>query len=387
MNMPEPSAAAASATINPQSEAELSEVVAQCHASARALEIAGGGTRTRRAASPAATPLTTSGIAGVVAYEPGELTLIARAGTPVDQIEQLLAAEGQALAFEPMDHRVLLGSNGTPTLGGVVAANVSGPRRLQAGACRDHLLGVRFVDGRGRVIKNGGRVMKNVTGMDLARLMCGANGTLGILTEVALKALPMAESQQTLAFAGVTPEVAVGIFSAALGTPFEVSGAAFHDGTAWLRIEGLTRQVAYRRERLSSLLRDHAIEIVDETASRQLWRDLRDVRHFAGSDAAVWRIHVKPTDAPAVLKALAALGGQASLDWGGGLIWYAGNAAAAAVRQAAGAGVAVPVRPGQGPVTDPPAHPPQAPGVAALTAAIRRTFDPAGILNPGYMSS
>src|SRR5690606_31238840 len=128
MNLPEPAAAA---TINPQREAELSEVVAQCHASARALEIAGGGTRTRRAASPAATPLTTSGIAGVVAYEPGELTLIARAGTPVDQIEQLLAAEGQALAFEPMDHRVLLGSSGTPTLGGVVAANGSGPRRLQ----------------------------------------------------------------------------------------------------------------------------------------------------------------------------------------------------------------------------------------------------------------
>lgn len=387
MAMPESACASAPtpATLAPQTEAELSAQVAQCHASARALEIAGGGTRTRRAAVPAATQLTTSAISGVVAYEPGELTLIARAGTPLDQIEQLLAAQGQALAFEPMDHRVLLGSNGTPTLGGMVAANVSGPRRLQAGACRDHLLGVRFVDGRGRVIKNGGRVMKNVTGMDLAKLMCGANGTLGILTEVALKALPMAESQQTLAFAGVTPDAAVGIFSAALATPFEVSGAAFHDGTAWLRIEGLTRQVAYRRERLSALLRDHAIEIVDDAASRQLWRDLRNVRHFAGSDAAVWRIHVKPTDAPAVLKALDMLGGQASLDWGGGLIWYAGNAAAAAVRQAAGAGVAVPVRPAPG--TDLPPHPPQAPGVAALTAAIRRTFDPAGILNPGQMGS
>lgn len=385
MGVQKPGSAAQSETISPKSEAELSSFVAECHATARSLHIVGGGTRTRLSAPLAETQLTTRSLDGVVAYEPGELTLIARAGASVDEIERMLAAEGQALAFEPMDHRVLLGSNGTPTLGGMVAANVSGPRRLQAGACRDHLLGVRFVDGRGRVIKNGGRVMKNVTGMDLGKLMSGSNGTLGILTEVSLKTLPVAESQQTLAFAGVTPGDAVGIFSAALATPFEVSGAAFHDGTAWLRVEGLTAQVAYRRERLSALFRDREIDIVDDAGSRTLWRDLRDVRHFADNGEAVWRILVKPTDAPGVIDALSKFGGRSSLDWGGGLLWYSGEADAEVVRRAAGTGVAVLVRPG--PASDQQAHPPVAPGIAALTAAIRQTFDPAGILNPGYMSN
>lgn len=376
---------ARSETIRPNSEAELSSFVAECHASARQLHIFGGRTRSTLAAPLAETQLTTRGLDGTVTYEPGELTLIARTGTPLDEIEGMLAGEGQVLAFEPMDHRVLLRSNGTPTLGGMIGANVSGPRRLQAGACRDHLLGVRFVDGRGRVIKNGGRVMKNVTGMDLGKLLCGSQGTLGILTEVSLKTLPAAESQETLAFTGLAPSVAVGIFSAALATPFEVSGAAFHDGTAWLRIEGLSRQVANRRERLLALFRDHDIHVIRDAASRALWRDLRDVRHFADDAEAVWRIFVKPTDAPGVVDALSRYGGRSSLDWGGGLIWYTGPAEAEAVRRAAGKGVALLVRHGQTPVAN--AHPPSASGVAALTAAIRQTFDPAGILNPGYMSS
>jgi len=383
--IPKPGSAAGPRTISPQSEAELSAFVAECHASARSLHVSGGGTRMCLAAPLAETRLTTRKLDGIVAYEPGELTLIARAGTPLDEVERILAAEGQALAFEPMDHRVLLGSDGTPTLGGMVAANVSGPRRLRAGACRDHLLGVRFVDGRGRAIKNGGRVMKNVTGMDIGKLMCGSNGTLGILTEVSLKTLPVPESQQTLAFPRVTPAEAVRIFSTALATPFEVSGAAFHDGTAWLRVEGLTRQIAYRCERLSAIFRDRDIHVVEDVESRILWRNLRDVRHFADSGQAVWRIVVKPTDAPGVIDALQRLGGRSSLDWGGGLIWHSGDADAQALGKAAGTGVAVLVRPGA--ASERPACPLVAPGIAALTAAIRRTFDPAGILNPGYMGS
>nr|WP_162623666.1 FAD-binding protein [Paracoccus saliphilus] len=369
-------------TVAPETEAELAEYVADCHGAGRKLRISGGSTRLRRSAA-ANTHLTTQKMDGIALYEPGELTLIARAGTPLEEIERQLAAEGQALAFEPMDHRVLLGSSGMPTIGGMVAANVSGPRRVQVGACRDYVLGVRFVDGRGRILKNGGRVMKNVTGMDLGKLLCGSYGTLGVLTEVALKTLPVAECQRTLVFENVSPRQAVEIFSAALATPFEVSGAAFHSGTAWVRIEGLSRQVDYRQERLVELLRDKSIEAIGDNESRILWRDLRDLRHFANSPGAIWRILVKSTDAPQVIEALGPLGGAASLDWGGGLLWYAGNSDAAAVRKAAAPGVATLVRPAA--ATSGPVFPAESKGVAELSAVLRRTFDPGGIMNPGLM--
>ncbi|MDO5646323.1 FAD-binding protein [Paracoccus sp. (in: a-proteobacteria)] len=369
--------------IIPRDEQELAAAVAECHGLARTLRVAGGGTRLGRAGIVADSTLTTRAMGGIVTYEPGELTLIAKAGTPVDDIERVIAAEGQALAFEPMDHRVLLGSGGVPTIGGLVAANVSGPRRVQIGACRDHLLGVRFVDGRGRILKNGGRVMKNVTGMDLGKLICGSYGTLGVLTEVAVKTLPVAESQQTLVFTGVSPETAVQIFATALATPFDVSGAAFHHGTVWLRVEGLKGQTDYRRDRLCALFDPRNMDIARDDESRLLWRDLRDVRHFADTGDAVWRILVKPTDAPVVIEALKPLGGEASLDWGGALIWYSGSGDAAAVRRAAGTGAAVLVRPGSAPVG--PVFPPESSGVSALTAALRRTFDPAGVFNPGLM--
>lgn len=365
----------------PGNESELAEIIRDCHSRAQPLHIAGGGTRLPVAGAHPV--LSTQALAGITLYEPGELTLIARAGTPLAVIEQALAAEGQALAFEPMDHRALLGTKGQPTIGGMVAANISGPRRIQVGACRDHLLGLRFVDGRGRVLKTGGRVMKNVTGMDLGKLLCGSWGTLAVLTEVALKTLPMAEAQQTLVFPGVSAAQAVAIFSTALSTPFEVSGAAFHDGTAWLRIEGLEAQVAYRRDRLIALLSDHDARITEDADSRALWRDIRDIRHFAEHPLPLWRILLKPGDSPAAMAALHALGGRASLDWGGGLIWYCGDAPAAQIRQAASAGSAMLVR--GSPAPDSHRFPPQAPGVARLSLALRRTFDPAGILNPGLM--
>ncbi|CAM3299394.1 FAD-binding protein [Paracoccus nototheniae] len=372
-------------SIAPGDETELATFVADCHANARPLRIAGGGTRIRNAAAAGDTALTTRQMSGIVTYEPGELTLIVRTGTPIDEITLTLAAEGQAFAFEPMDHRGLLGSNGVPTIGGMVAGNVSGPCRLRAGACRDHLLGVRFVDGRGRVVKNGGRVMKNVTGMDLGKLMCGSYGTLGVLTEVALKTLPLAESQKTLAFPSVSVADAVAIFSTALATPFEVSGAAFHDGTAWLRIEGLSRQVDYRRDQLVTLFRNREIDTLSDARSRDLWRGLRDLSHFAGTADAVWRILVKPTDAPATAAALQALGGDLSLDWGGGLIWYRGSGDAAAVRRGAALGQAMLMRRAADSAFPSPVFPPQSKGVAQLSQALRRTFDPAGIFNPGLM--
>ena len=180
--------------LRPDTEAELARMLA---AADGPLRVQGGGTRP--IGGPVeGTPLTTSRISGIELYEPGALTMVAKAGTPLAEIEAALAEEGQRLAFEPIDHRGLLGTEGTPTVGGVFAANVSGPRRIQCGAARDFLLGVRFVDGAGRVVKNGGRVMKNVTGYDLVKLMAGAHGTLGVLTEVALKVLPVPEMSATL---------------------------------------------------------------------------------------------------------------------------------------------------------------------------------------------
>ncbi|HRO14125.1 MAG TPA: FAD-binding protein, partial [Paracoccus sp. (in: a-proteobacteria)] len=290
-------------TIAPADEAELAACLAERSAQAQSLRIAGGGTRVETDAVQAEARLTTAAIAGVVTYEPSEMVLIARAGTPLSEIEPMLAEAGQALAFEPPDMRRVLGHAGEPTVGGMVAANAAGPRRVHAGACRDHLLGVRFVDGQGRIIRNGGRVMKNVTGLDLGKLLCGAHGTLGVLTEVALKTLPAAPVQATLAFHGVDADGGLRIFIAALATPFEISGAAFHAGTAWLRVEGLPPQLDYRCERLRMLLRDREIETIPLDASRALWRGLRDLEHLTDG-GPLWRILLKPTDAPPVCRAL-----------------------------------------------------------------------------------
>jgi len=371
---------------SPSSEAEMAEYIADRRDASTPLQVIGGGTRLITSNSGGgAQRLSTRSLNGVVTYEPGALTLVVRTGTAIEEIEKLLAGEGQALAFEPMDHRSLMGTSGSPTIGGVVACNVSGPRRTLVGACRDHLLGVRFIDGRGRIVKNGGRVMKNVTGLDLSKLLCGSYGTLGVLTEVALKTLPVAETEQTLAFKNISLNEASRMFASALSTPFEVSGAAFVSGSAWLRIEGFSRQVAYRRERLLNMFRQSEIEVEDVTASRRLWRDLRDLRHFAGSDLPVWRILVKPTDAPMVASALEALGGSVSLDWGGGLIWYAGEASSADIRRASHPGQALLVR--RGTASDFKVFPRESESVSRLSCALRKTFDPAGILNPGLMDS
>ena len=366
----------------PATEAELASLIADRFRDRAPLRINGGGTRVQTGHLPG-DALSLSRLAGVVTYAPGEMTLIARAGTPLDEIHALLAAEGQALAFEPPDMRGLLGRNGAPTIGGMVAANASGPRRLFAGACRDHLLGLRFVDGKGRVIKNGGRVMKNVTGLDLGKLLSGAHGTLGVVTEVALKTLPHLPERMTLAIRNITTAEALEIFAAVLATPFEVSGAAFRNGTAWLRIEGLgPEQLTYRRDRLLALMPGRMIEQMDGPASVALWRDLRYVTHFAGGAAPLWRVLVKASEAPRVAAALEVLGGATSLDWGGGLVWYSGPGTVAAVRSVAPH--ATLIRRGG---LDGPAFPPEAAPVAALSQRLRDAFDPAGILNPCLMEA
>ena len=303
--------------MRPGTEAELAEAVA---GAAGPLLVRGGGTRTLGAALGEV--LETSGLTGITLYEPGALTLVVRAGTSLAEVERVLAAERQRLAFEPPDLRALLGRTGVSTIGGVVAANASGPRRVQVGAARDALIGVRFVDGTGRVVKNGGRVMKNVTGYDLVKLMAGSNGTLGVITEVSFKVQAIPEAEATLVWQGLDAALGVTALSAALGSPYDVSGVA-HLGRArqtLIRLEGMVGSVGYRCAALNRLL-GGGWAVVTGADSALLWRGVRDVSAFAGKPGAVWRASVKPADGPRLVAGLAGRVGEAIFDWGGGSVW------------------------------------------------------------------
>ncbi|WP_299685318.1 glycolate oxidase subunit GlcE [uncultured Tateyamaria sp.] len=348
------------------------------------LTIRGGRTRTLGLAAQGDV-LDVSGLSGITLYEPGALTLVAQAGTPVAEIEAALAEQNQRLAFEPTDMTGLLGRTGTSTIGGVIAANASGPRRIQAGAARDFALGVRFVDGAGQVIKNGGRVMKNVTGYDLVKLMAGSFGTLGVLTEVSLKVLPAVEAEQTLVLRALSAEHAVRAMSAALGSPYEVSGAAWVDGDVWLRLEGFTASVAYRAASLQSALAAFGgADVVDDAD----WTQVRDAAPVHGSQA-VWRISVKPSDGPTVVAGLPD-GVRSLMDWGGGLVWVGHDASEAlhhALQHQAASlgGHATLIKGPEALCSAVPVFQPEPAPVAALSAQLRARFDPRGILNPGLM--
>lgn len=363
--------------MTPATESELADAIKGADGP---LRVMGGGTRPIGRAAPGEA-LSTSGLSGVTLYEPGALTLVVQAGTPLAEVEETLASENQRLAFEPMDHRALLGTSGTPTIGGVVAANVSGPRRIAVGACRDFLLGVRFVDGAGRVIKNGGRVMKNVTGYDLVKLMAGSFGTLGVLSEVALKVLPQAETEATLVLPAADVGAAVTAMSIALGSPYEVTGAAFDGGNVLLRIEGFAGSVAYRQKALCAHLAtlDTATVVDDPADSARRWRAIRDVEMLKEASGDLWRISVRPSDAPQIATQLPK-GSRMLLDWGGGLIWVA-VPSGTDVRALITSGHATLIR---GDASVPTFHPEPAP-LAKISEDLRATFDPKGILNSGVM--
>ena len=376
--------------MTPETEEELAGIIKGADGP---LRIEGGGTRPLGRSSNAAR-LSTARLRGITLYEPGALTLVAGAGTPLAEIEEALAAEGQRLAFEPMDHRGLLGTEGVPTLGGVVAANVSGPRRIQAGAARDFLLGLRFVDGQGRIIRNGGRVMKNVTGYDLVKLMAGSYGTLGVLTEVALKVLPAPRCTGVLRLEGLRDADAIDALCRALGSPYEVTGAAHlppNEGGApvtLIRLEGSEASVAYRAAEMQALLAGFGAFTLDTDPERCAadWAHVRDVAPFQGRAGDVWRLSVTPSHAPAIVADLP--GTEAIYDWGGGLIWLLvpeGAGAGAPEIHAAVAtrgGHAMRIRGDRSRAMFPPLAAP----VAALQDGLRRKFDPRGILNPGLMT-
>ncbi len=379
--------------MKPKSEQELADAVRASAAKGTKLQIRGGGSRAGLGHGVTGELLDTTGLKGISLYEPGALTIVAAAGTPLETIDKTLAREGQRLPFEPMDHRALYGTNGKSTIGGVVAANISGPRRIQAGACRDSLIGVRFVDGEGTIVKNGGRVMKNVTGYDLVKLMAGSHGTLGVLTEVAFKVLPMPEAGATIVVDGLDSDSAGAAMSAALTSPYDVNGAAHlpavadHEARTCVRVEGFAGSVKYRSGKLKELLGsfgDVTIE-ADQVRSSKLWQQIRDAEAVATGNGDIWRISVKPSDGP-VLAGLLGGDAQCQFDWGGGLVWVRvpeGHDVRAVMNGIDGH--ATLIRSSDATAKKLGVFQPEAAPLAKISAGLRSRFDPHGILNPGRM--
>lgn len=363
----------------PTDEQDLSDMLRSADAPVRVL---GGDTRGEY--SDPATQISTAKMSGIVDYVPGALTMIAKSGTPLSEIEALLAKEGQQLAFEPYRLGALLGRKGSSTIGGVFATNASGSRRIQAGAARDFLLGVRFVDGEGHLIKNGGRVMKNVTGYDLVKLMCGSWGTLGIMSEVAFKTLPAPELTQTLVLHQLDHAQAVAAMSQALGSSYEVSGTVYLCATQslYLRVEGFSNSVSYRVTALRALLGEYGEqEVLDHDASLAFWSDLRDVSPLKEDKGDIWRISVQPSDGVETFERAGFRTGF--YDWSGGLIW--GSVAAGTdLRARLGhfEGHATRLR---GLSETVPKFQPQPEALARLSQGLRKQFDPRGLLNPGLI--
>lgn len=386
----------------PADEAEAAEIVSAARRDRIKLDIAGGGTRDGLGRPrEGADRLATARLAGIVFHEPAEMTISIRAGTPLDVVEEALAAHGQMLPFEPIDHRALYASRGEPTVGGLVSANASGPRRISAGAARDSLIGLRLVNGRGECIKSGGRVMKNVTGLDLVKLICGAHGTLGLVTEATFKLAPRPQSEATIVIRRLDDERAVAAMTRALGSPFGVSGAAALGAgmgrefpRTFLRVEGFAESVDYRAERLIALLADFgAKHALRGEESQRLWRAVRDAEFLAEPRSrAIWRVSVAPSKGPRFVARLGALALSHFYDWGGGLVWLASEPtieAAAAVRAALAplGGHATLVRAPDALRARVDVFEPLAPALARLTRSVKASFDPDGLFNFGRMTA
>ncbi len=386
----------------PSSEADACAFVASAVAARMPLALIGGGTRAGLG-RPTQTEgtLSSAGLTGITLYEPAEMVIGARAGTPLSQVQKTLAERGQMLPFEPMDHRALYGTSGEPTIGAVAAGNISGPRRINAGAARDSLIGIRLVNGKGEAIKSGGRVMKNVTGLDLVKLVAGSFGTLGFLTEVIFRVLPTPERIVTLAWHGLSDEAGVALLSAALGSPFEPFAAAHlpagiggAQARTLLRLENFSDSIDYRKGELQTLLHAHGEpEMIEGEASAALWEQIRDARFFAGTNEAVWRLSLTPGNGPKAMAALASTlpGARWFYDWGGGLVWLGvppqGDAGAAAIRAAIRplGGHATLVRAPDAIRASVDVFEPLSEPLMRVSAGIKTSFDPAGVFEPGRM--
>jgi glycolate oxidase FAD binding subunit len=405
-------------TLKVRDAKDVEEVVRAAIASEQPLEIIGHGTR-RAVGHPMATNavLDVSALNAVTSYEPNELIITVQSGAPLADVQSLIDSKNQQFAFEPMDTSVLLGASGSGTIGGMIGAGLAGPRRIKAGGARDPLLGAHAVSGFGDSFKTGGRVVKNVTGYDLCKLLAGSWGTLAVMTEVTLKVMPKPESERTLLLAGLDDVTANRAMTAALGSPYDVSGAAHLPGSVFgssngalkrlgaagravtlLRLEGIAASVADRAGSLGKALAAFgAVETLQDDASAAVWAGIRDVEPFAAGGARglwpVWRIVCPPASGGTLGQALA-LGSQGDViyDWGGGLIWAAvppqPDAMAGPLRrevEAAG-GHATLIRAPEETRRNVEVFHPQAAGVAALGQRVRHSFDPKIILNRGRMA-
>jgi len=396
--------------LKPTDTSQVEEAVRWALGNDKAFEVVGTGSK-RALGRPSQTEMTLdlTALTGVVLYEPDELILSARAGTPLAEIEKLLADNNQQLDFEPMDYGPLLGQEaGQGTIGGTLAVNLAGPRRIKAGAARDHFLGATVVTGRGETVKTGGRVVKNVTGYDLCKVLAGSWGTLAAMTEVTVKVLPKPETEATVVVEGLDDRQACAAMAAALGSSCDVSAAAhlpdhvasYFDGlpkpeaATVLRLEGVAPSVAHRTGMLIKLMQPFGSAVgLGEADSKALWRTVRHVAPFATETALsrpLWRISTAPAQAHRLVD-LITPAAQMFYDWGGGLVWVAmpfeNEADAGSIRRAVAeiGGHATLVRAPASLRASLDVFQPQEPGLAALSRRVKDSFDPKGVFNPGRM--
>ena len=396
--------------LKPRDAKEVEEAVRWALGNDKALELAGQGCK-RLIGRPSQTDLTLdlSGLSGVTLYEPEELVLSARAGTPLSEIEALLEKNNQQLAFEPMDYGPLLGGQaGQGTIGGTIATNLSGPRRIKAGAARDHFLGVTAVTGRAETIKSGGRVVKNVTGYDMCKVLAGSWGTLAAMTDVTIKVLPKAETEATVIVEGLDDARACAAMAAAMGSACDVSGAAhlpdhvasYFDGlpkpeaATALRLEGFAPSVKHRKAALAALMKPFGpVALLDEKNSRALWLSVRQVKPFTGEAARarpLWRISTAPSRGHEIAAAITPAA-QMFYDWAGGLLFVAmpfsdepdAGSIRAAVKSVGGHATLVRAPAAVRAAVD--VFEPQEANLRALSKRVKEGFDPKGVLNPGRM--
>lgn len=383
--------------LTPRDETDVAEAIRAAIAADAPLSIEGHGSKSALGrATPRERILSLAALTGVTLYEPQELVLTARAGTPLREIVALLDAQGQQLAFEPIDHAALLGgARDDATIGGVIAVNASGPRRIKAGAARDHLLGFRCVTGRGELVKSGGRVMKNVTGYDLSKLVTGSFGTLGALTEVTLKVLPKAETDETLFLTRLGEEKSLAALRKASGSPYEVSSFAYDPcgDAAALRLEGPEISVVTRRNDLIASFGASA-DVLRGEESRSFWARLRDAEPIANGEGVVWRVSLAPSDGFTFIERLRRA--DAPLlshvyDWAGGLVWLrletAADAHARTIRAIVDSlgGHATIIRADVDIRATTDVFHPQPSALAALARRMKEAFDPRFILERGRL--